>query len=146
MKKSGLVEESKYAPESMFGTGRNTYRKKRMLIVEDSEMIVELLKNFFKNKYIVEIAVNGEEGCRKTNIQYFDIIISDISMPVKNGIEFYKQASKQDPNIGKRFLFYTGLPAEYGVFFEKLNLRYMTKPTSLVEIEQTVEDILSRIV
>jgi DNA-binding NtrC family response regulator len=146
MKKSSLVEESKYAPEAIIRSESKTNGKKRMLIVEDSEMIVEILKNNFENKYIVETAANGEEGCRKTNIQYFDIIISDISMPVKNGIEFYKQASKQDPNIGKRFLFYTGLPAEYGGFLEKLNMRYMTKPASLEEIEQAVEDILSRIV
>ena len=46
--------------------------------------------------YMVETAVDGEEGCRKAMVQPYQLIISDLEMPKLNGYEVI-QALVQDP-------------------------------------------------
>ncbi|WP_027077637.1 ATP-binding protein [Maribacter antarcticus] len=57
-----------------------------LLIVEDNADVRRLLTDTFKLEYKVIEAVNGEEGCLKALNIIPDIIISDIMMPVKDGI------------------------------------------------------------
>src|SRR5262245_44724482 len=45
----------------------------------------------------VETAVNGEEGFKLTKDAEFDLIISDISMPVMDGYEFLKKLRDDRP-------------------------------------------------
>ena len=74
---------------------------------------------------------------------YYDIIISDVDIPVMSGIDLFKQAARQDPGIGRRYLFLTGESSPETIsFFDKNNLRYLIKPAHLDEIEQSVSDIL----
>jgi len=65
--------------------------KLRLLIVEDNEEILEYIVGIFEPYYIVEIAKNGEEGFTKAIESIPDLIITDINMPVKNGIEMCLQ-------------------------------------------------------
>ena len=116
---------------------------KRILIVDDEPMILSILKALIEDLAVIETAQNGQEALLRVKEQYFDVIISDISMPVLNGIEFYRQASVSDPNIGKRFLFYSGNPTyEYIRFFSENNIQYLTKPAPMGQIQKSVKDIL----
>jgi CheY-like chemotaxis protein len=119
--------------------------RRRILIVDDSEPIVEFLEGVFENTAIVETAMDGEQALRKTKDHHFDVIISDVNMWGISGIEFYKRAVENDPAIGERFLFLTGFPKPETIdFFLQNNLRYMTKPFSVKEIKQTVNEIIAR--
>ena len=57
-----------------------------LLIVEDNADILNLLKQEFVNSYTIVSAPNGEEGIDVALETIPDIIISDIMMPVKDGI------------------------------------------------------------
>ena len=117
--------------------------RKKMLIVDDYEPIIEFLEGVFKNIALVETAMDGEEALRKTREHYFDVIISDVNMWGISGIEFYKRAFENDPAIGERFLFLTGFPKPETIdFFLQNNLRYITKPTTVEEVKQTVNEII----
>ena len=118
---------------------------KRILIVDDEPMILSILKALIEDLAVIETAQNGQEALSRVGEQYFDVIISDISMPVLNGIEFYRQASVNDPNIGTRFLFYTGNPTyEYIRFFSENNIKYLTKPAPMGQIQKSVQNILKQ--
>ena len=118
---------------------------KRILIVDDEPIMLNLLKALVEDLAVIETAENGKEALSRVKGQYFDVIISDVSMPVLNGIEFYRQASLNDPDIGNRFLFYTGNPTdEHMRYFSESNIRYLTKPAPIGEINKIVQNILKQ--
>ena len=119
--------------------------KNKILIVDDDPAIVYFLKAILEEDGPVETAENGQEALQLTMSNNFDVIISDIDMPILNGIEFYKQAIAMDSNIGKRFLFITGETSPEDIdFFDKNNLTYMIKPVPVNEIEEAIHKITGR--
>ena len=118
--------------------------EKKILIVDDYEPITKLLSSLLKSEGIIRVAKNGKEGYNIVSNEYFDIIISDLEMPVMDGMEFYNQSIKLDPDLKERFLFFTGVEhQEYLDFITKNNLRLIKKPGELSNIKQTVHEILS---
>jgi len=118
---------------------------KRILIVDDEPIIRDILSALVEDLAVIETAENGQEALSRVKVKYFDAIISDISMPVLNGIEFYRQASVSDPNIGNRFLFYTGNPTnEHMKYFSENNIQYLTKPAPMGQIQKSVQNILKQ--
>jgi DNA-binding response OmpR family regulator len=71
---------------------------KRILVIEDDnvlrETIIEILSN---ENYKVSGAQNGEEGINIQNIEKFDLIITDILMPNKDGLEVIMNVRKNFP-------------------------------------------------
>ena len=64
--------------------------KQTLLLVEDNVELLSMLKEHFQLKYHVITAENGEEGLRKCTEFYPDLIISDVMMPLMDGIEMCK--------------------------------------------------------
>jgi len=63
-----------------------------ILVVEDDREICQLYSRvLIKNGYQITTATNGQEALDIMDKTYFDLIISDIMMPVMNGYEFVKQ-------------------------------------------------------
>jgi len=68
---------------------------RRILVVDDSITTRTLEKGILEaNGYEVELAVNGEEGLKKLYSQQFDLVISDIEMPVMDGFTFLSEIKK----------------------------------------------------
>lgn len=62
-----------------------------ILVVEDDREICQLYSRvLIKNGYQVTGVANGQEAMDAIEQAYFDLIISDIMMPVMNGYEFVK--------------------------------------------------------
>lgn len=65
---------------------------KNILIVDDSESIREVIKlTLEKADYNVLIGIDGQDAQKHLNGERIDIIITDLHMPVKNGIELIKE-------------------------------------------------------
>ena len=60
-----------------------------ILVVDDDDGIRSLVKKFLnENNYLVTTANSGEDASDKIKIIKFDLIVLDIMMPGKNGLEF----------------------------------------------------------
>ncbi len=60
-----------------------------ILVVDDDDGIRELVKQYLsENNYLVTTANNAEEAKEKVNLIKFDLIVLDIMMPGKSGLEF----------------------------------------------------------
>ena len=67
-----------------------------ILVVDDDEGIRSLVKKYLnENKYIVNTAKSAEDASKKIEIIKFDLIILDIMMPGKNGLEFIQENKKK---------------------------------------------------
>ena len=67
-----------------------------ILVVDDDEGIRSLVKKYLsENKYIVNTAESAEDASKKIKIIKFDLIILDIMMPGKSGLEFIQENKKK---------------------------------------------------
>ena len=66
-----------------------------ILVVDDDEGIRSLVKKYLnENKYLITTADSSEDAIEKVKIIKFDLIILDIMMPGKSGIEFIQEKKK----------------------------------------------------
>ena len=64
----------------------------KILIVEDDQELRQLFSHvLLKNGYTVKGVSNGQEGLDAIDQSYFDLIISDVMMPVMDGYEMVRQ-------------------------------------------------------
>lgn len=69
----------------------------RILIVEDEVSLARLIKDKLeKNKYIVDISNDGEDGLYNALLDIYDLIILDIMLPFINGIEILKKIKEKN--------------------------------------------------
>lgn len=61
--------------------------RSQILVVEDNEDLRTFIKNEFEAEYKVLLAANGKEGLETAKKELPDVIISDIQMPVMDGIQ-----------------------------------------------------------
>jgi two-component system, OmpR family, copper resistance phosphate regulon response regulator CusR len=69
----------------------------KILIIEDDIKIINFLKKgLVEECYVVDSATNGDEGLYLASVNEYDLILLDIMLPVKNGMEVCK--SLRDSN------------------------------------------------
>lgn len=69
-----------------------------ILVVEDNEELKAFLRNILSENYTVITASNGEEGLQRAADNLPDLIISDVMMPVMDGLEMVRLI-KENNNI-----------------------------------------------
>lgn len=119
-------------------------RSERILVVDDKGANVNLLKAVLEAEGAVESASNGDEALKKVSANYFSAIVTDLEMPVMDGIEFFMKATERQPEIKGRFVFFTASidPVKIS-FLRKNNIRFLTKPSPISDIRKTVKEVLS---
>ena len=66
-----------------------------ILVIDDDDGIRSLVKKYLnENKYLITTADSAEDAFEKIQIIEFDLIILDIMMPGKNGLEFIQENKK----------------------------------------------------
>ena len=117
--------------------------RRKILVVDDEEMIGKALRIILAEEGAVEYARNGREALARSAVTSYDVLIVDMNMPVMNGMEFYKEAVKTLSGIKESIIFFTGSCEEdYFSFFRKNNLRFMEKPLEPKELKDLVRQIL----
>jgi CheY-like chemotaxis protein len=119
--------------------------EKKILIVEDTRVIAECLSDLLDSYGEIDIAYNGQEALAKVAFASFNAVISDVNMPVMDGIEFYRAAVKNDPGIKDRFMFFTSsFETKHLNFFIDNDVPFLFKPAQAGEIISMVTRILGR--
>jgi signal transduction histidine kinase/ligand-binding sensor domain-containing protein/DNA-binding response OmpR family regulator len=80
---------------AIFEESQKNGRKKTILIVEDNDDLRFYLKDNLKGHYHVEEATNGKEGWEKAKLLNPDLVVSDIMMPLMDGIELAKKIKNE---------------------------------------------------
>ena len=83
---------------SVYQLGQTIMSKERILVVDDEEDILELVRyNLAKEGYHVTVALTGEDAIKKAQSESFDLIILDLMLPGIDGLEVAKRL-KNSPN------------------------------------------------
>jgi len=72
---------------------------RRVLIVDDEALILEVLSEHFKTDFEVETAANGADALGAILRQRPDVVLLDINMPRMNGIAVLKDIKQIDDSI-----------------------------------------------
>ena len=67
-----------------------------ILVVDDDDGIRSLVKKYlYENNFLITTAENAEDAKKKIELIKFDLIILDIMMPGKSGLEFISENKKK---------------------------------------------------
>jgi EAL domain-containing protein (putative c-di-GMP-specific phosphodiesterase class I)/PleD family two-component response regulator len=118
-----------------------------VLLVEDDSMIREEYKDFFSKLFNdVQTRKNGQEGLDAYTTQGYDIVITDLQMPVLNGLEMIKQIKEQNP---KQHILLISAHQESEYLHQAMKMGvdgYLFKPMNLECTIEALRKIISQIV
>jgi DNA-binding response OmpR family regulator len=73
---------------------------KKILVIDDDDLFGSMLKRMLdKAGYQVELAVDGIQGIKMFSVFEPDLVITDIIMPEKEGIEVIMELRKLSPDV-----------------------------------------------
>jgi len=118
--------------------------KAHILVVDDDDGIRNLVKKFLNEKsFLVNTASSAEEAQKKITIVKFDLIILDIMMPGKSGLEFLNE-NKSFIDTPVILLTAKGEPKERVEGLESGADDYLPKPFEPQELLLRIKNILSK--
>ena len=121
-------------------------RKPVILIVDDNEDIRFYLKDNLRRNYTVYEAVNGAEGLEKTHSHNPDLVVSDVMMPVMDGMELCRKIKhdKQTSHIPVILLTARSAAEPKLEAFQVGANDYVTKPFSFEMLQSRIKNLLAQ--
>ena len=119
--------------------------KAHILVVDDDEGIRSLVKKYLnEKKYLVTTAENAENASEKIKVIKFDLIVLDIMMPGKSGLDFLNEHKKKI-NTPVILLTAKGEPEERIKGLEMGADDYLPKPFEPKELDLRIKNIINKI-
>jgi signal transduction histidine kinase/ligand-binding sensor domain-containing protein/DNA-binding response OmpR family regulator len=115
-----------------------------LLLVEDNEDFRFYLKDNLKDQYNILEAKNGKEGWSKVISSLPDLIVSDVMMPLMNGMELARKV-KHDPRVSHiPIILLTARTAEEQKMegFETGADDYITKPFNFEILQSRIRNLI----
>lgn len=117
----------------------------KILIVEDDKELRHLFQSvLIKNGYNVKVVSNGKEALDVIDNNYFDLIISDIMMPVMDGYELVRTLRDNGVNIPVMMITAKSAFDDMRLGFISGSDDYMVKPVNVNEMVLRVGALLRR--
>lgn len=118
---------------------------KKILVIEDEPAMREGLKdNLEFEGYSVDTAENGVMGLEKIEKKTYDLIISDVMMPVKSGLDVCRDVRNRNIPVGIILLTAKSQEIDKVLGLELGADDYVTKPFSLRELSARIKAVLRR--
>ena len=129
-------------PVELLALGRPT----RVLVVDDEEVVRLLLQRLIRSSFgsLVDLAANGADAMALVNSYTYDLVISDIRMPIMTGTELYLRLKDSNPNLAGHFVFITGHPGSKSLQEEisKWKVPVLSKPFSSTDLTSVCGPLL----
>lgn len=117
----------------------------RVLLVEDDKNLSFILKSSLEQMiggYEVVSVANGKDGLDMLTKENFDVIVSDVEMPVMDGVTMVKHIRKNHPSLA--IIFITGLTTAHDVIngYQAGADFYIKKPFLPEELDAHIQAVL----
>ena len=113
-----------------------------VLIVDDEAIIRESLGDYLRDTYQVITAGSGEEALELIEKQDFDVLIIDVRLPGRTGLQVLREVKESKPYI--KSIVMTGYPSvELAVEAMRLGaIDYLVKPVAPDTLERLIKESL----
>ncbi len=116
---------------------------KKILFVDDDKNIANMFVDLFTKGLGIEAhcAYDGKEGLNLLNKNNYDLIITDIKMPILNGHQMISNILEKDKEKDIKVIFLSGYKEE---FYSDLlkeyrnNIVYISKPISTIKLQSAL--------
>jgi CheY-like chemotaxis protein len=112
---------------------------KEVLIVDDFKPTLQSIKSYlssmYEDKFKVHIAENGKDATEILNSGEIDLVVTDIGMPIMDGLELLAYMSKNHPGIPVIVMTSFGTPQIEERLKKFSAFLYLEKPFDIKELE-----------
>lgn len=121
--------------------------KKKILIVDDEKDVRDMLDELFRIEgYDTLTASNGKEGLDYYKKFLPDLVITDIRMPVMDGVELVENLCNINKNV--KIVYITGWESSQSRhkrdIIHDTKFKYLKKPFELAEIVRVVNEYIEK--
>lgn len=117
----------------------------KILVVEDDKELNEIVTSYIKKEgYVVESVFNGLDALNKIYENKFDLILSDIMMPLCDGFELARTIREEDQRTPIIFMSARDDKPSKQIGYKVGIDDYITKPFDLDELVLKIKAILRR--
>lgn len=117
----------------------------KILVVEDEEKLLESIREgLVHSGYVVDTALDGEEGSFMAFTNDYDLIILDINLPKKDGFEILKEIRERDREVNIIMLTALSDVDDRVKGFDLGANDYVLKPFHFEELKARIRSLLRR--
>jgi DNA-binding NtrC family response regulator len=120
--------------------------KKTILVVDDENLMIDMLKKILDSKEVEVVGVNdGEAALQYAQTNDVDLVITDIMMPKLLGTKLFFELKKIDPFL--QVIIITGYPTLQNIveMLEAGASDFILKPFDINKLRSIVNDTFTRI-
>ncbi|AQX12933.1 response regulator transcription factor [Elizabethkingia meningoseptica] len=116
-----------------------------ILLIEDDDRLSKLIaKGLQEAEFEVSIAYDGAAGLKLATQKDFDLVVTDIVLPKKDGLDFCKEIKNLKPNLAVVMLTALGTTDDKLEGFDAGADDYLTKPFEMRELVARIRVLLKR--
>lgn len=118
--------------------------KKQILYIDDEDINLFLFKQLLKKKYEIFTATSADDGLYQLNSnQNIKIVITDMNMPIKNGLEFIHEAQNKFSRL--HYIMFSGFDITQEIEKEMKNgtiKHFVKKPLEIQSMITAIESFV----
>lgn len=114
---------------------------KPILIVDDEPAVRQSVERILQRRGLETVtARDDDDAIRQLDARDFDLVLCDVHLGNRSGIDLYRAAIRRRPSLDGRFVFMTGdvLSLEVREFFSASRSRHLAKPFEVAELLEAV--------
>jgi CheY-like chemotaxis protein len=116
----------------------------RILVIDDEELVLRTLARMLRDYEVVALRSARDAVALLGRGECFELILSDVTMPVMNGVQFYEALLGLNPDLAKHIVFLYGgaLSADIDAFLATIPNVRIHKPFTVTTLLDTVQQQL----
>jgi CheY-like chemotaxis protein len=123
-------------------------RRGRILVIDDENALLRAMQRILEDEdhYVVATPSAVEALSMIERGDRFDLIISDLMMPMMTGVDFYETLLRRNPELAKSVVFVSGgaTTATVATFLKSVPNLQMEKPFKAAQLREVVQLALAR--
>lgn len=115
--------------------------------MDDESLVQNYLTDILTSEgHKIDVITNGNEAIDGIINGDYDVVLLDIKLPGKSGIELYRQVRKRAKSSSERIIFITGdvIGQETEAFLTKTKVPYITKPIDTTLLTKEMQKVQAK--